>query len=238
MKKIALMLALAPVFIQCTETPAPSSLPANRLAAPPPEMVTLRGEYVKRVNEFVLLECSSRKMHHVSDKTGSLDSLYKLATQPAAYPSEPVYAVLTGTVGTANGDSWFTTNRVDTLRPLDRFNPCAPYEFWCSGTEPFWSLRISEADAGIFLKNMADETGEVFSWQAPKTDNKTSWTYKTSPVLASGTSSMQVVIRKQKCNDGMSDLQFDYSAEVSVHGKILRGCAVRKGERQPKEGSD
>ncbi len=238
MKKIVLMLVLATIFIQCTETPTSSSMPTNSLAAFPVKTVTLKGQYQKAAQGFLLLECSSRRMYQVTDKTRILDSLYKEAIQPAPYPNEPVYAVLTGTIGAAADDSLFTATRVDTLRPLDRFNPCIPYEFWCSGTEPFWSLRISETDGGIFLKNMADEKGEAFFWKSPKSDGKTSWTYQTSTMPPQADQPMQVLIRKQKCNDGMSDLRFDYSAEVSVNGKVLRGCAVRKGERQPKEGSD
>ena len=238
MKKIVLMLALAIVFVQCTETPPSSGIISTSLAPVPQKTVTLRGQYHKATQGLLLLECSSRKLYRVTDQTRVLDSLYKAAIQPAPYPNEPVYAVLTGTIGTGANDSLFTATRVDTLRPLDRFNPCVPYDFWCSGTEPFWSLRISETDGGIFLKNMADEKGEAFFWKAPKTDGKTSWSYQTSALPPAADQPLQVVIRKQKCNDGMSDLRFDYSAEVTIDGKVLRGCAVRKGERQPKEGSD
>jgi uncharacterized membrane protein len=152
-----------------------------------------------------------------------------------------VYAVLTGTIGpkdtfgySSQTDGVFTVTRVDTLQSKNPSNACLPWEFWCHGTEPFWGLQISEAEGGIFLKNIADETGTQYPWDKPKTDGATFWTYETS--LSPGSKEMlKIVIKKEKCSNGMSDIEYNYSVAVTRGEETLRGCAVRSGEPTPAE---
>lgn len=225
MKKYFAALFLAFGFVHCTQSPGPSG------------PVTLRGYYVSGDEVNVFRNCADNKHYRVKDATGKLDSLYREACFPAPVPYEATYAVLTGTIGAkssvggASGDDdMFTVNRVDTLQSKTMFNACMPYEFWCHGTEPFWGLQISKAEGGIFLKNMADETGSRYAWAEPRSDGATSWVYETT---GSGRS-LKVVIKKTKCSDGMSDIEYGYSAEVIIGGETLRGCAIRGGEPIPR----
>jgi len=238
MKNTLLLLPFALLLARCTDTPAPANSP-NTLAPAAPKTATLRGLYSQNTQGAYLIECSdwakSAGGHiaatPVTDQTGLLDSLYRSACQPAPIPGESVFAVLSGTIL----NNALTVNRIDTLQAKNFFTDCAPYEFWCSGTEPFWSLQISQSEGGIFLKNMAEESGTAYVWAAPETNGSTSWTYRATPQAGSAGGPIQVTIRKQPCNDGMSDLRFDYSSEVKLNGQTLRGCAVRYGERMPRE---
>jgi len=47
---------------------------------------------------------------------------------------------------------------------------------------------------------------------------------------------MSVTLRQGACSDGMSDLRYDYVAEVSLAGETLKGCAG-KADAMPREGS-
>jgi uncharacterized membrane protein len=193
----------------------------------------MRGYYILGDEVNMLRNCADNKQYWVRDATGLLDSLYHEACLPAPIPYEAVYAVLTGIPGPADStgfgseaDGTFTVHRVDTLQAKTMLNACVPYEFWCHGTEPFWSLQISEAEGGIFFKNMADETGIQYAWTEPHTDGVTSWVYE-----ANGDERpLKIVIKKTKCSDGMSDIEYGYSAEITIGSNTLRGCAMRGGD--------
>lgn len=227
MRKTFVFCLLVAGIVRCTESPKPAP------AAPAPVTVTLKGYYVLGDEVNMLRNCADNKQYWIVDATGSLDSLYREACLPAPIPFEATYAVFAGTLGpkdslgvASEADGTFTVTRVDTLQAKTMFNACVPYEFWCHGTEPFWSLQISEAEGGIFFKNMADETGTQYAWTEPRFTDNTSWVYETYD----GDKPLQITIKKEKCNDDMSDLEYGYSAEIRMGGKILRGCAVRGGE--------
>lgn len=229
MRKTALLLLFASGFAQCTESPKPVS--------PVTLPVTLKGYYVSGEAVNMLRNCANNKQYSVYDATGALDSLYRLACYPAPIPYEAVYAVLTGTLGpkdtaayASDTEGALIVNKIDTLQAKTMFNACMPWEFWCHGTEPFWGLQISEAEGGIFLKNMADETGAQYAWTEPRSDGAAAWVYETSDAERP----LKIVIKKTNCSDGMSDIEYGYSAEVTIGGTTLRGCAVRGGEPIPR----
>lgn len=226
-----MLLLLAFGIANCTENPKTNVSPSS--LTDPSKPVTMRGYYVSGDEVNMLRNCADNKQYWVRDATGLLDSLYREACFPAPIPYEAVYAVLTGMPGprdsaglASEADGTFTVHKVDTLQAKTMFNACLPYEFWCHGTEPFWSLQISEAEGGIFLKNMADETGTQYAWTEPRSDGKTSWVYET----INGEQPLKISVKKENCNDGMSDTEYGYSAEVTIEGQTLRGCAVRGGE--------
>lgn len=208
-------------FCQCQQSP---QTPAAAYAAEP-STVTLRGYLAMQNNTATLRSCADDKKYQIQDATSTLDSLYDAACFPAPIPGEAVFAVLSGTLA-PDGNS-FTATRVDTMEGKSPLNACLPWEFWCSGTEPFWSMQISKAEGSIFFKNMGNETGQAFPWKAPETDGKTSWKYETGE--------LHVTIKKSPCTDGMSELTYNYSVEVQCNGDTFRGCAIRSGELMPRE---
>lgn len=241
MRKTFFISLLAIAMIRCTESPKTGIAQLQPSTSSAPVAATLRGYYVLGNEVNTLRNCADNKQYWVKDQTRSLDSLYRQACFPAPIPYEAVYAVLTGTIGPKDSlgpasetVGVFTVTRVDTLQSKNRFNACLSWEFWCHGTEPFWGLQISEAEGSIFLKNMADETGAQYAWGEPKTDGTTSWTYETSPSSGSK-ETLKIVIKKEKCSDGMSDIEYDYSVVVLRGKETLRGCAVRGGEPIPTE---
>jgi uncharacterized membrane protein len=220
--RVLIFFLMAFVWWQCKQAP---KAPAAVEAAPPSE-TTLRG-YLSKTDQgsIVLRVCPDGKSYRINDATRHLDSLYEQACLPAPIPEEAVYAVLTGTF--SDDGQTFTVQRADTLTSKSPSNACLGWEFWASGTEPFWSLQISEAEGGLFFKDIGQEEGLVFAWKAPKTDGKSMWTYESGD--------LKVVIKKAKCSDGMSELEYNYTVDLTIAGRKLHGCAVRSGEPMPTE---
>jgi uncharacterized membrane protein len=241
MRKTTLLLLLAIGLGRCTESPKTEALGLQSQTPNAAVPATLRGYFVLGPEVSTLRNCTDNKQYWVKDATRSLDSLYKQACFPAPIPYEATYAVLTGTIGPKDTSiaavetaGTFTVTKVDTLQSKNRFNACLAWEFWCHGTEPFWGIQISEAEGGIFFKNMADETGTQYAWDEPQTDGATSWVYETNDAPGSK-NHLKIAIKKENCSDGMSDIEYEYSATVTRGKETLRGCAVRGGEPAKRE---
>lgn len=191
---------------------------ADRIAQP-----LVRGSFQITVTGGQLHDCLTDRLYKVQ-VTPAIDSLYRTACGPITYPGEKVYAVLRGS---PVGDV-FTFANVDAMEAKNPWNTCVRFEFWCHGNEPFWDLEISQAEGGLFYQDASRENGAKYAWAAPKI-SKSTWTYR-APAPAAGESALQVVIRKEPANDGMSDLTYNYSVELTVNGEKRKGVAVRWGE--------
>lgn len=212
----------------CSDTPpGPGTAPENNLqrAVALQPLQVLRGMYSAGSQGSSFYACSDGKTYRVSGRPAGLDSLYESARGPAPYDGESVYAVVEGRFG-AN-DNTLTISRVDSMAGHSVFNTCLPYDFWCTGTEPFWRLLISEREAGFGFKLIGEERGRTFPWSAAKTDGNT-WTYESADPATR--QKLKVVVRKTPCSDGMSDRRFNYAAEITLGTSTFRGCAVRSGE--------
>jgi uncharacterized membrane protein len=218
----ALPLAAVLVFLSCS-TSKPGNAPSL-----PINQTTLRGHFSTTAKGMQLLACgNSATLCNVEDGTqGALLQRYQESCQPAPVLGEPAFAVLTGVLKNAKT---FSVTRIDTLQYAGAYNSCVPYEFTCLGTEPFWSIKISPSE-GVFYKNPSEETGQFFEWAAAAVAaNGNSWNY----ALKSKQGSLNILIRKEKCADGMSDRQYSYTVDVAIGGKRLKGCAIRYGEPMP-----
>lgn len=101
-------------------------------------------------------------------------------------------------------------------------------EMLARGTEPFWLVRIGGDTLTLerpdFEPVIAPNPGAVMEGQAAV------WRATTADGRP-----MSVTLRQGACSDGMSDLRYDYVAEVSLAGETLKGCAG-KADAMPREG--
>jgi uncharacterized membrane protein len=104
---------------------------------------------------------------------------------------------------------------------------CFVYEFIGLGNEPFWSLDIIPTEKIIALKDVGTEKTYVFPYKAAKLAGST----LTYDVTNDKKETLKITIAKETCSDGMSDRNYNYSAQVSINGKLLKGCAIRKGDK-------
>ncbi len=240
-------------FFACSERPAPSSNASSQtdtaislapqqegqergVAAPPPAIQSLRGMYRSGSEGASFYDCAAGKTYAVRGRPVELDSLYYEACQPAPYENESVYAAVRGEITPVPPgqpvDGVLRITGIDTITAKTMFNTCLPFDFWCLGTEPFWGLLISEKETGLFLKDIGRERGRRFAWATPKVQGD-SWTYTTSDPATR--EKVSVIVRKTPCSDGMSDRRYNYAVEIRIGEQVLRGCAIRYGERVSRE---
>jgi uncharacterized membrane protein len=93
------------------------------------------------------------------------------------------------------------------------------------GTEPFWALDIDSG--GLRFITPDDTSGIRFPSIAPAVSADT--------VVWSGNEGMAIDVRvwAEKCSDGMSDREYPFASQVTVHGTTYRGCADRRRKIAP-----
>jgi uncharacterized membrane protein len=86
-------------------------------------------------------------------------------------------------------------------------------DFQLVGTEPFWGGRIQSDGLTLSRPDQPDVSaantgvhveGDTGVWSV---------------------GGLVFKLRPEPCSDGMSDRQYDYSAEVTINGQTLKGCA-------------
>ncbi|MBL7774840.1 MAG: hypothetical protein JNK89_02500, partial [Saprospiraceae bacterium] len=194
---------------------APSLQAAEHTAQAPQ---TYRGLYRLWTGRRVFFDCAAGQEYPIGTAPALLDSLYREACAPAPCPGEPAYAVLQGRL--QNGA--LQVIRVDSLLTRNRRNNCRPVDFWCTGTEPFWLLVISEKEKAMYWKQLGEPEGRTFPWAAPETAEGR-WSYTSTQPETGQT--LRAHIRREPCSDGMSDRVFQYSVEIQLGEQRLRGCA-------------
>lgn len=91
------------------------------------------------------------------------------------------------------------------------------------GTEPFWSLEITNDKSIVFL--LADNNKPVtFPYKAPVKE-------RTKDVFAvvNGKDKLSLSVVRAYCSDGMSDTWYEYKVELDFNGIKYRGCGVNLG---------
>ncbi|MBD2251385.1 COG3650 family protein [Nostoc parmelioides] len=97
-------------------------------------------------------------------------------------------------------------------------------ELMVSGTEPFWGVTISRK--GIIYST--PESSQKFPYIAPSTASGRPADLVRVYRLRGRNSTNTLVIRKGSCSDGMSDINYPYSAVYIAGNTVLEGCARAK----------
>ena len=87
----------------------------------------------------------------------------------------------------------------------------------CLGTEPFWSVEISDNGTAIVETPEKKEAPIALTAIA-----------ETAEAAAYSGENLQIRIKKEKCSDGMSETVYLYSAEVDYDIYAFKGCANKK----------
>ena len=96
------------------------------------------------------------------------------------------------------------------------------------GTEPFWGLQIRDTQITLQRPDHPAAVGPNPGMTVQ--DGKAVWDTQ------AGASRLKVTLTLAACSDGMSDLKYDYAAEVVIGSETLKGCAG-KADAMPKEGA-
>lgn len=168
------------------------------------------------------ISCEQPEMTYLLDSDNKLDSARKQIL-PHAYPAEGIFVQMLAEINSSSDGNYAGLLKVKELvkaKQKNSKNTCIPYDFWCTGTEPFWQLQISKAENLIDFYNPMEEKTTHFSYSAPRTEGNA--TYYTA---SDKDQNISITIKNEKCN-GATDSQYDYSAEVKLNGKKYNGCAV------------
>lgn len=93
-------------------------------------------------------------------------------------------------------------------------------DFQLVGTEPFWGGRIQSDGLTLSRAGQPDVS-------AANTGVKVE-----GDVGVWGVGGLVFRLHPEPCSDGMSDRKYDYRAEVTINGQVLRGCASAPVELQ------
>ncbi|MEJ6980818.1 hypothetical protein WG906_10180 [Pedobacter sp. P351] len=178
-------------------------------------------------------DCNNGKLYWLEDKSKKLLPAYKKSTQFLSYPYESVYLEVKGYLkGKSNmgyaGDyeNVLVVTDLITSKQKSFHTDCFNYEFIGLGNEPFWSLEIIPSEKIIALKDVGNDKTYTFPYN-PGKSSASSTIYES---YNDKKQSIKAIITKQKCSDGMSDRIYNYAAEVTIDGRTLKGCAIKKGD--------
>ncbi|MDO9473294.1 MAG: hypothetical protein Q7J28_09570 [Caulobacter sp.] len=101
-------------------------------------------------------------------------------------------------------------------------------DFAARGTEPFWRADVK----GTTISITRPEPPEVVATNAALATSGTTGTW----TAQAGTTPVVLVVTKGACSDGMSDLKYDYTAELREGDAVFKGCAFPLSA-EPREGA-
>jgi uncharacterized membrane protein len=91
----------------------------------------------------------------------------------------------------------------------------------CAGTEPFWGIT-TEAKS-LSLDNYGDEVAKYeITDVSAAVGTQEGWTTLIS--AQNKAEKLSLIVKKEECNDGMSETVYKYSASVVTGGSLLIGC--------------
>ncbi len=199
--------------------------------------VVFKGLYTFGNEVRTFRDCKGNNtLYWVVDSSASLQDKYEKTNRFPSYPYESVYAEIKGylsgksTMGYASEyENVLVVTDIIKVEPKNFRTECYNYEFIALGNEPFWSVDIIPQERRIVFKDAGLEKATEFRYAPAKISGDVHRYEATS----AGNKKIIVVIRKEKCSDGMSDREYNYSAEVIVNGTIYKGCAIKKGDKFP-----
>lgn len=193
-----------------------------------------RGLYTFGNEISIFRDCNTGKVYWVTDSTGNINRMYAAVKRYPAYPYESIYAEVRGYLNgkskmgyASEYENELIVNDVLKTEVKNFRTECYPYEFIALGNEPFWSIDIIPAEDRIVLKDAGEGKVYEFPYEKPSGTNG-EFEYQ---VNNSQKDRLVLTIRKSTCSDGMSDREYLYAASVTINGKLLQGCAIRKGDQ-------
>ena len=194
---------------------------------------TFKGLYTfgNEVNTF--RDCANQLTYWVTDSIADMRKTYEKTVQPLPYPYESVYAEVKGYLSgrsdrgyASEYENVLVITEIIKLEAKNLRTDCYNYEFIALGNEPFWSLDIIPGEQQIILKDLGTNKVYQFPYQSANIGGGVHRFESTNGAK----DKLVVVIREEACSDGMSDNKSRYSAEVTINGRTLKGCAVKKGD--------
>ncbi|MCW3085322.1 MAG: hypothetical protein JWP12_2688 [Bacteroidetes bacterium] len=187
-----------------------------------------KGLYMNDGKNKLFISCDHPEIKHlIENKSNQADTILK-SILPHAYAGEAIYIEMKAEINPSPDPQFqdlLVIKEFGKAEQKNRKNTCVPYDYWCTGTEPFWQLQISEKENLIDFYDPNVQTTLHFSYSQPQIINGT-----TIFSAKNATGTISVKIKNEKCSDGMSDIEYSCKAEVVINKNEYKGCAIRYGE--------
>jgi len=186
------------------------------------------GRYVPNNDGNIFIGCD-HNTYIIVDESNAIQSDYDKIQQNLSYKGESAAIKVLGYLKkhskTGERDSLMVTKTLE-VKPKSFQTECFNFEFIAIGNEPFWSVEIIPDENLISLKDVSTDKTYKFAYAKPISSGNT-FIYD---VNNGKNETLKVSIRKEACNDGMSDRNYQYSSSIVINGKPLSGCAIKKGD--------
>jgi len=195
---------------------------------------TFEGLITINLNEKSFRDCSNPdSLYFIKDETETIVNSYKKLN-----PMNDIYrSVFTSLKGfTVNADS---TNNPDpekyfkilvikeviAVEGKNFRNTCIPYDYWCLGNEPNWSLQISKEENIFELSLPFEGKSYYFNYNEPKEEDGMIKYFGYNNIQRT---TLNISIKKENCSDTMSDKIYEYSVKIILNDKTnFSGCAIK-----------
>jgi uncharacterized membrane protein len=140
------------------------------------------------------------------------------ALPPGAQPVEIGLtddAAAWGRIIHGEGDAWVALDALRPVEPARASYAPIPAGLVCTGTEPFWALRM-EADGAVFQEPGAEPVALAVHGAAPAAGMV--W-----PVVVR-IADAAAILRPAACHDGMSDRTYPWSVDLLDDEGLRSGC--------------
>ena len=129
-----------------------------------------------------------------------------------------------GQIVHGEGNGWIALRYARPVEPERVGESPIPAGLICTGTEPFWSLRIDGAERVVFAEpgdeGVVEREAEV-EWAGAASGRSG---FPAALRAGSGLEDYALVLRPGACRDGMSDRVYGWAAELLAGQRLLTGC--------------
>jgi uncharacterized membrane protein len=189
------------------------------------------GLLINGKKEKTFISCEDPSKIHLLENNDQTDTLLK-SILPDAYEGQSVFLKMMAEIKPASDHKYsdiLEVRQYIKAEQKNQTNTCIPYDFWGKGNEPFWQLQISQNENLIdFYKPMENKT--IHFLYTPPVIKNDIITYLAND--ENSKNSISIILKKEKCSDGMSEIEYNYSAEIILNGNKFKGCAVKFGEQE------
>ena len=209
-----------------------SNVNVDSLSMPNNAVQKYYGLYFHSKEGSILRICGKDSLRYlVVDTTLNLEKQYQ-ETLPYGYKNQTVYVQLEGTLKGKNApntegvaerfENVLLVKNIVKIEPKDWDNNCFGFDLNGFGNEPFWSLEISKKLNLIDFNDVGSQRYYHFSYTIPEKKGDVA-AYKSTS--SDGQMTIEIVVKKCNCSDGMSDKTYPFNVEISLNGKKYSGCA-------------
>jgi uncharacterized membrane protein/SH3-like domain-containing protein len=191
----------------------------------------LNARRISRLKKGVVVNAITRSTHQ-NKIAGNLDYWYKVKSMDGkigwvfggllmsiGFSEMPLYTISETTVQERDEDEMAET----TVQEKDEMAETLPEKnLDCGGVEPSWNMKISTE--GIQYGDIKEQSMKFPVFSLKISSNATNvWSIKASE--KANKKSVVLFLQKNKCTDGMSDNEYNYSIFVRLHDdSVLSGC--------------